>query len=429
MEVLTALAGHPEKCAPAIHVAGSKGKGSVTGMISAILEAQGLKTARFTSPHVSEYRERIMGGNAFFDESLYAEAGNELRELTAALEKSPEREASLFDPRKPNGEAPTFFELLTLYFFLCARKARCQVMVLETGMGGRLDATNIVDPLVSVITLIELEHTEYLGPTVAAIAGEKAGIIKKERPLILAEQEEEALEVFKTQSALKNSPLIYFPDTAEPGKMEISREGTRFTLSFKKPHFFDSPLDLFIPLPGEIQGKNAGLAILAAKTAFPALGEAAVRQGLGGFRLPARFEELIRDPPLVIDGAHTRRSAEECAATFTRLYGEGGILIFGCAAGKDAGSMAKILGPRFSVIIITTPGTFKKSDPEGIHAVFREELSKRSRGLPGAELLFIPETGQAVRRAVELSRERGLPVLGTGSFYLAAEIRQIVAGG
>ncbi|MDR2103759.1 MAG: tetrahydrofolate synthase [Treponema sp.] len=430
MGVLTALAGHPEKCAPAIHVAGSKGKGSVTGMISAILEAEGLKTARYTSPHVSEYRERIMQGNTFFEESVYVEAGNELREIITALGDGSKSGTGLFNPQEANGEEPTFFELLTLYFFLCSRKARCQVMVLETGMGGRLDATNIVDPLVSVITIIELEHTEYLGHTIAAIAGEKAGIIKAGKPLILAEQEEEALEVFKTQTALKGSPLIYFPDTAEVERIGLSREGTAFTLAFKKPDFFPSPLELSLAIPGEIQGKNAGLAILAAKTAFPALGEAAVREGLKGFSLPARFEELQREPPFVIDGAHTRRSTEECLRTFIRLYGAGGILIFGCAAGKDAESMAEILLPHFSVIIITTPGSYKKSYPEGIHEIFQTRLSKKIPGNPRekGQLLFIPETDRAIREAAKLGKERGLPVLGTGSFYLAAEIRQILLG-
>ncbi|MDR3166385.1 MAG: bifunctional folylpolyglutamate synthase/dihydrofolate synthase [Treponema sp.] len=454
MEVLNALAGNPEKCAPAIHVAGSKGKGSVTGMISAILEAEGLKTARYTSPHVSEYRERIMLGNTFFSESVYIEAGNELREITAALGDGSKNRTSLFDPRQTYGEEPTFFELLTLYFFLCARKARCQAMVLETGMGGRLDATNIVDPLVSVITLIELEHTEYLGHTIAAIAGEKAGIIKAGRPLILAEQEKEALDVFKTQTGLKGSSLIYFPDVAELKKMHLSREGTAFTLDFKKPGFFSSPLELFLPIPGKIQGKNAGLAILAAKTAFPALGETAIREGLRDFRLPARFEEIKKTPPVIIDGAHTRHSTEECLDTFTRLYGEGGILIFGCAAGKDVESMAKILLPHFSAIIITTPGTYKKSYPQEIYEIFQDQLSKTPRqGLPSGtparvrpgapagltpaspggppergDLLFIPETGEAIRTAVKLGKERGLPVLGTGSFYLAAEIRQLLIG-
>jgi dihydrofolate synthase/folylpolyglutamate synthase len=432
MEALSALAGNPEKCAPVIHVAGSKGKGSVTGMISAILDAGGLKTARYTSPHVSEYRERIMLGNNFFSESLYAEAGNELREITAALGENGKNGNPLFDPRQPHGEEPTFFELLTLYFFLCARKAQCQAMVLETGMGGRLDATNIVDPLVSVITLIELEHTEYLGHTIAAIAEEKAGIIKPGRPLILAEQEGEALDVFKTQTGLKDSPLIYFPDTAELKKIRLSREGTAFTLGFKRPGFFPAPLELSLPIPGEIQGKNAGLAILAAKTAFPALGETALREGLKGFRLPARFEEIKKSPPVIIDGAHTRHSTEECLNTFAGLYGEGGILIFGCAAGKDVESMAKTLLPHFSVIIITTPGTYKKSYPREIYEIFKAGLSKippspGSLPLPG-DLLFIPETGEAIRRALKLGKERGLPVLGTGSFYLAAEIRQILLG-
>jgi dihydrofolate synthase/folylpolyglutamate synthase len=431
MGVLTALAGNPERCAPVIHVAGSKGKGSVTGMISSILEAEGFKTARYTSPHVNEYRERIMRGNSFFEESVYVEAGEELREITAALGGDSKKESPLFDPRQPQGEEPTFFELLTLYFFLCARKARCQVMVLETGMGGRLDATNIVDPLVSVITVIELEHTEYLGHTLAAIAGEKAGIIKPGRPLILAEQDEEALDVFKAQTALKGSPLIYFPDAAELKKIRLGREGTAFTLDFKKPGFFPSPLELSLPIPGEIQGKNAGLAILAAKTAFPALGTTAVREGLGGFRLPARFEEIKKSPPLVIDGAHTRRSIGECTATFTRLYGEGGILIFGCAAGKDAESMAAILLPHFSLIIITTPGSYKKSYPGEVYGIFKAGLAKTPpEGPPkGGELRFIPETDRAIREALELAAERGLPVLGTGSFYLAAEIRQILIGG
>ncbi|MDR0760472.1 MAG: tetrahydrofolate synthase, partial [Treponema sp.] len=157
MEFLSGMAGHPEKSAPVIHVAGSKGKGSVTGMIAAMLEQWGKKTARYTSPHVSEYRERIALDGGFFEESCYIAAGEELRELLRAVPERGEKAAALFNPAFPHGEEPSFFELLTLYIFLCARRARCDVMVVETGMGGRLDATNIVDPLVSVITSIELE--------------------------------------------------------------------------------------------------------------------------------------------------------------------------------------------------------------------------------------------------------------------------------
>ncbi|MDR0998778.1 MAG: tetrahydrofolate synthase, partial [Treponema sp.] len=252
MRVLSALASSPEKCAPVIHVAGSKGKGSVTGMIAAMLEAEGLKAARYTSPDVMEKRERITLGNSFFDESVYVEAGRELAAVVEKLRFLSGPDARLFDPSREEGEEPTFFELITLYFFLCARTARCDAMVVETGMGGRLDATNIVESLVSVITLIEIEHAEYLGDTLAAIAGEKAGIIKAGKPLILAAQEDEALRVFRREAAEKNSPLVYFPERAGVSQAGTGKAGTSFTLNFFDDAFFPRPLRLFLPIPGTV---------------------------------------------------------------------------------------------------------------------------------------------------------------------------------
>jgi dihydrofolate synthase/folylpolyglutamate synthase len=430
METITALAGHPENHAPAIHIAGSKGKGSVTGMISAILEAQGIKTARYMSPHVTEYRERITGGAEFFDEAVYTGAGEELREITENLTARAAREFPLFSGPE-GGEGPTFFELLTLYFFLCARKARCDVLVVETGMGGRLDPTNVVDPLVSVITPIELEHTEYLGDTIAAIAGEKAGIIKPGKPLILAEQTDEALKVFQETAAAQRAPLLYFPGLADIQEPTIHTGGTNFTLAFKNPGLFSAPLHLRLPIPGEIQAKNAGLAVLAVKTAFPAIGEETIAAGLGVCSLPARFERVSGKPPLIIDGAHTPKSAAVTVQTFCSLYGEGGVLLFGCVAGKNAELMARRLLPHFSRIIITTPGSFKASDPDALYRVFVREAP--AAGIPGGaggtggkpEMICIKDTREALRYALDAGRKQGLPVLGTGSFYLAAELRRL----
>jgi dihydrofolate synthase/folylpolyglutamate synthase len=419
MEILAALAGHPERSAPVIHVAGSKGKGSVTGMIAAILEAEGLRTARYTSPHVLEYRERITQGSAFFDESVYTGAGEELRAVEEELRTSSKPEFKIFNQNHDGGEAPTFFELLTLYFFLCARRAGSELMIVETGMGGRLDATNIVSPLASVITLIELEHTEYLGNTLAAIAGEKAGIIKAGKPLILAGQEEEALKVFRRKVLDLPSPLFYFPDEGNIKNIRVTKEGTSFALEFFHAPLFPALPDLSVPIPGEIQAENAGLAVLAAKTAFLSLGEEAVRRGLRDFKLPARFERIQDTPPLIIDGAHTKESIKKCVETFTGLYGEGGILLFGCAAGKDAQSMGELLIPHFSRIIITTPGTFKKSYPQEVYGRFAETAAGRK----GLTLVHIGETEKAVDQALLWGRETGLPILGTGSFYLASEIR------
>ena len=420
MEVLAHLAGHPERSAPVIHIAGSKGKGSVTGMITAILEAEGFRPARYTSPHVTEYRERITQGNAFFDESIYIQAGRELVSIEAMLRNIPRSGIAYFDPPADDDTEASFFELLTLYFFLCARLAACDVMVVETGLGGRLDATNIVDPLVSVITLIELEHTEFLGDHIGAIAREKAGIIKPGKPLILAEQADEALDVFKKTAAACHAPLYYLPDVVDLRHIQVNHRGTIFSLAAKSPALFPAPLELTIPIPGEIQAQNAALGIAAAKIAFPLLQVPSIFQGLQHFTLPARFERIMDDPIFIVDGAHTPQSVEACVETFSALYGNGGILIFGCAAGKDAVAMAKILIPYFARIIITTPGTFKMSFPQLVYDTFSTEATSFGKG---SMVFYIPETARAIEKALEQGREQAIPLLGTGSFYLAAEIR------
>ncbi|MHB9293631.1 dihydrofolate synthase / folylpolyglutamate synthase [Hollandina sp. SP2] len=420
MEVLARLAGHPERSAPVIHIAGSKGKGSVTGMITAILEAEGFRPARYTSPHVTEYRERITQGNAFFDESIYIQAGRELVSIEAMLRNTLTSPIGYFDPPAEDDTEASFFELLTLYFFLCARLANCDVMVVETGLGGRLDATNIVDPLVSVITLIELEHTEFLGDHIGAIAREKAGIIKPGKPLILAEQGNEALEVFKKTAASCQSPLYYLPETVDLHHIQVNPRGTTFSLVSKSPDLFTASMDLTIPIPGEIQAQNAALGITATKIAFPGLQVQSILRGLQDFTLPARFERIMDDPIFIVDGAHTPQSVEACVETFSTLYGKKGILIFGCAAGKDAAAMAKILIPHFTQIIITTPGTFKVSFPHLVYDTFNTEAT--SLGKESA-VFYIPETAQAIEKALKQGREQELPLLGTGSFYLAAEIR------
>jgi dihydrofolate synthase/folylpolyglutamate synthase len=288
-------------------------------------------------------------------------------------------------------------------------------MAVETGMGGRLDATNILDPIVSVITLIELEHTEYLGNTIAAIAAEKAGIIKERRPLVLAEQSAEAFDVFREHAECRASPLLYFPDCGEIKNTRVERSGTAFDLILKS----ETIPGLFVPIPGEVQAKNAGLAALAVKTAFPDFQNHCLYDGLKNFSLPARFEKISSTPLFIVDGAHTKSSVKTCLETFTRLYGNGGILLFGCAEGKDVLSMAELCVPCFSRIIITRPGTFKKSNVEEIHAAFvRTAKTQKAQ----AEIIFLPETEEAVDLAIQLAVKHKLPVLGTGSFYLAGEI-------
>jgi dihydrofolate synthase/folylpolyglutamate synthase len=459
MEALMELCGHPERCAPSIHIAGSKGKGSVTGMLAAMLTAAGFRAARYMSPHVIDIRERICLGNSYFSEEIYCACGDELREITEIL--LPASANPLFDTTREDGCEPTYFELLTLFFFLCARRANCDVMVVETGMGGRLDSTNVLDPLASVITLIELEHTGFLGNTIEAVAGEKAGIIKTGRPLILAKQKEEAEKVFKKTAEEKNSPLFYFPEIAEISNVKVTPHGTDFTLSFKTANrdapsqgpsfpaqFFEPQMSISIPIPGKVQAENAALAIAAVKTAFPKISEDAIRRGLENFYLPARFEKIAPYPqegenpqegdypqegenlPFIIDGAHTPESLELCIETFCSLYGEGGVLVFGCAADKDADAMAKIAASHFAKIFITTPGTFKASNPAQVYEAFAKcEAIANSTGDCSnrrEKTLLIENTQDAVKTALDFAHAKNSPILGTGSFYLVSEIRKII---
>ena len=402
-QALARMAGNPEKAYPTLHVAGSKGKGSVTTMIASILDAAGFKTGLYVSPHVVDYRERISLARGPFPEEIYTSAGDELK---SALDRAVAESAM---------EEPTFFELMTTLFFLCCRRAGCDAAAVETGMGGRLDSTNILDPLVSVLTPIELEHTEYLGDTIPAIAGEKAGIIKPGRPAVVSPQKPEALAVFRRVASERGAPLRYLPEEVSVTRVRVDREGTSARFEFADRRLFPAPLDLRLRLVGGIQAGNAALAALASRLAFPDLSDAAIAEGLGRATLPARFERVSDRPRAVVDGAHTAASVEIAGRTFSELYGDGGVLLFGCAIDKDPEAMSDRLAPRFSRVVVTKPGDFKKSDPETAAAAFRR--------LHGAVEL-VESTAEAVERAFALARELDLPLLVTGSFYLAAIARE-----
>jgi len=424
IRTLAELAEHPESSAPVIHIAGSKGKGSAAAMIASILEAADIKTARYMSPHVSDWRERICRGNgSFFPETVYAQAGRELRNIYETYRQLP--------PGLPgggfSGEA-TFFELVTMLFFLCARLDSCKAMVTETGLGGRLDATNIVDPAVSVITVIEMEHTEYLGNTLAAIAGEKAGIIKRNRPVVSAEQKPEALAVLRRYAEQNAAPFLYLPDYAEMDfpDTHIRPDGTRFTLQMEGPNGRTFKRRLSVPIPGRIYARNAALAVLAVTTAFPRIDDESIERGLAVSALPARFEKLRAEPPFIIDGAHTPLSAALCAETFNALYGKDGMLLFGCAADKDVQAMAELLVPCFNRCVITAPGSFRASDPAAVCRSFSAAV-RRYGGTAGKaqpDIVCIPDTAAAIEETFRFSEKNCRPVLACGSFYLAAEIRK-----
>ena len=402
MRGLAQRLGSPQEAYRSFHVAGSKGKGSTAALLAWSLQASGLRTGLYTSPHVESYLERyavLENGASDPHPQLLADLGARLRENIETL------------PREFLEEygQPTTFELLTLLAFELFRESGCRAAVLETGIGGRLDATNVVTPELCLLTPIEREHTDVLGDTLGEIAREKGGIIKPGVPVYSSAQAPEVRAVLRGIAARQRSPIAFLDEELEDLSSRFTPEGTDLELRFHG----EPPRRYRLALIGDFQAENAALVDLAARRTL-GLGGEALEQGFLAARLPARLELLRPRPPVVLDGAHTPRSVERVLAAFRALYGSDGVLLFGAARGKKIAEMAALLAPAFQRIVITTPGVFKQSDPVETHRLFQ--------GLcPAARLE--PDTGAALALALELT-EAQRPLLVLGSFYLAGEVRR-----
>ena len=233
---------HPERSFRSVHIAGSKGKGSTAVLTASVLEAAGYSTGLYTSPHLQDYRERISRPGGFFDDGILLEAMNEVRK-------------SVENRRKP-GDPPTTFELLTLCAFFTFRSAGCEWAVLETGLGGRLDSTNIVSPEACILTPIELEHTDVLGSTLEEIAGEKAGIMKPGIPVFMGFQKPAAEKVFRRRAEEIHAPLYSLAEELTRMETETGKTGTALTAAWRA----DPPLECTLSFHGRHQAENACLA-------------------------------------------------------------------------------------------------------------------------------------------------------------------------
>jgi dihydrofolate synthase/folylpolyglutamate synthase len=240
----------------------------------------------------------------------------------------------------------------------------------------------------------------------------------------LAGQTAGVFSLFQSKAAALGARLYYLGEHVEVGGAAVDRRGTAFSLLFHTGGLEGERVECRVPVPGKVSAVNAALAALTLTTLFPRRVTAEnIRAGLAASALPARFETLAETPPVIIDGAHTAASVSACADTFCGLYGEGGILLFGCARDKNAAALAALLRGRFSRVIITAPGSFRAGDPAAVCEAFTAppRTEEARRGPPAVELL--PDTAEAVRRVIELRGQTRLPVLGTGSFYLAAALR------
>src|SRR5688500_2034360 len=280
--------GNPQTKYPIIHVAGTKGKGSVCALTASALQAAGYKVGLYTSPHLLDYTERIrINGEPISHENL-VELVEEIKPAVAKIPKL------------------TTFEITTALGLLAFAENDVSAAVIEVGLGGRLDATNIVTPKVSVITSLSYDHMAVLGNTLAEIAGEKAGIIKEGIPVVFAPQVEEALEVLKRVAKEKNSPLILVGEDVKFERLTSSLDGQSLSIRDELRHL---TINLQLPLLGSHQFEHAASADAALKTSRIPISEEAIQQGCGQARWPARFEVLHRPQPVVIDSAHSRDAA------------------------------------------------------------------------------------------------------------------------
>ncbi len=338
---------NPQDSAPCVHVAGSKGKGSVSRMISSILTESGKKCGLYTSPHIKDFYERVSINGALMDNDLYESCADLMQKKIDGLKNG----------ALPSNRQITWFELVTVYAFLCFRAAKTDANVFEVGLGGRLDATNIVSPKIAVINTIELEHTEFLGDTLEKIAAEKAGIIKENTPVLCAEPTSPGVRAAFEEAARKKHASLHFADElcdALEYSYEKSPQDRYFMNVAMRSPLFSRPLKARLSLLGKVQAHNAFLAAAAVRLAFPEISEDTIERGLEAAALPARFQTIaLGGGLLVLDGAHTVNSIAGTMETFNALFSDDARpkrLLFACAADKDMTDIARLFSQASQVV-------------------------------------------------------------------------------
>lgn len=390
------LLGNPHQSYPVIHIAGTKGKGSTSALVASALQAAGYTVGLYTSPHLQEFTERI-----------------QVNSVTI----SPAELVELVDTIKPvvnQVEHLTTFELTTALGFLYFARKQVDVAVIEVGLGGRLDATNVVDPLVSVITSLSLDHIGVLGDTLEKIAFEKAGIIKPGRPVVLAPQKDEARAVVREAAQQRGSELL------EVGRdlLFLAGEHTLDGQSFQAwMAVAPTPVHLRIPLLGLHQVENGATAFAALQVARRMgliIPDTAVQEGFARVQWPGRFEVLCREPLLIVDSAHNRDSALRLRqALDDYLPGIPVTLLFGASDDKDVEGILAELLPRTGKIIATQSVHPRAADPSRL-VRFAEQ-----NGCP-AEIIVPVE--KALSDALQLAENSDV-VLAAGSLFIAAAVR------
>ena len=399
VEILLREMGQPHRGRKTVHIAGTKGKGSTAAMISSILVSAGYRTGLFTSPHLYTWQERIAVNGRPVTKRDFAHLAGAVQKHIEAIS----REARF-------GKITTF-EALTAMVFLYFRDKGTAFQVLETGMGGRLDATNVVDPDVCILTSISFDHTQVLGDTLAKIAAEKAGIIKPGCTVISAPQQPEALAVIAAQCRLSGCKLVLAGEDIKWKRLSGDLKGQTLSVRGRNDSY-----KLHIPLLGDHQLENACLAVAAAE-ALSQQGAGVtvdnIVRGLDSVKWPARLQVLKRVPLLVIDGAHNAHSMKVLLESIKKYFPYKKLhVIFGSSSDKDIDGMAKALAGAAGKVIITSSCHPRAAAAEQLARVFRQH---------GIRTDIKPDAPQALSAGLAASSDDDL-ILATGSLFLAAEV-------
>lgn len=418
IERLLKRVGSPHERIPSVHIAGTKGKGSTAAMVDSILQAAGIRTGLFTSPHIEQFEERMRVSGRMPDP-------DQLTRLVARLcEVLQEAEMDHSD------RIPTFFEVTTLLAWMLFDEEGVEIAVLETGLGGRLDCTNVCRPLVTVITSIGLDHTHILGDSISKIAWEKAGILKAEVPVVQGQLPGDADLVVAARAAdLQCKRYVCGHEFAwhvDPNdNLSESRRRSQRILVLTPTSTYN---DLTLPLLGEHQAHNASLAIMTAELlrdrGYRQIDAAVISQGIRSTHWPLRFEVLDGHPTIVLDAAHNPDSMRAVANVLqgTEWTNRRRILVFAASADKDAVSMQRIILPHFDEVVFTRFLGNPRAVPPGVLQEIAESLDTSERGI---KLHQAPDPQTAIREARQLAGEHGIVCI-TGSLFLAAEARSLL---